>query len=221
MEKLYYKALTGSRLLGIHTDKSDIDFVIISTESAQYWASMRERGEDFFPRSPAKFIQEVFETTGVWNAWRIIGVLFTEPVVCTPFSEYLTANREQLVASNLKYFGDTVLKYCKKMSEQGNNTYPYGVIFPKRTIYCLIFLNAYIRYATEGIMFKDAFQIPSELKEFILGIRQGVIPYETQMQRLNEMLKNAEQVKEFYNKEPDLETFYRIKNEMKSLLDIN
>jgi hypothetical protein len=41
------------------------------------------------------------------------------------------------------------------------------------------------------------------------------------MEKLQSMLQQAKTVKEFYNKEPDLDIFYRIKNEMKILLDIN
>jgi hypothetical protein len=85
----------------------------------------------------------------------------------------------------------------------------------------MIFLNAYIRYATEDISFEEAFKLSEEFKEYLMGIRQQAIPYEEQMEKLKSMLAKAEEVKEFYNKEPDLDTFYKIKNEMQELLGIN
>jgi hypothetical protein len=75
--------------------------------------------------------------------------------------------------------------------------------------------------ATENILFEEALRLLEELKEFIMGIRYNKISYETQMEKLQSMLQQAKTVKEFYNKEPDLDIFYRIENEMKILLDIN
>ncbi len=142
--------------------------------------------------------------------------LFSTPVIETDFSNYLLANREKLFASNLPRFSSIFLTYIDVL--RSNET--LNKQNQKRIIHLLICVNAYIRYATENILFIEAFEPQEDLKQFILDIRHGLISYEEQMSKLQPMLDQLEQVKDFYNKEPDLETFYEIKKEMMTLLDL-
>ena len=219
-EITYYKALTGSRQFGINTECSDIDYTVITSNPTKLLKE-RVRGEDIHCFKPEVFLHLIFEDERHPDTWRALYALFSRPIIQTEFSKYFLLHREQIVQSNLPRFSTIFLEYIKHISAQGNNKIPLGKQFPKRTITSMIFLNAYIRYATENISFEEAFKLSEEFKEYLIGIRNKRVPYEDQMDRLNSMLKQAEEVKGFYDKEPDLETFYGIKNEMKSLLGIN
>jgi hypothetical protein len=219
-EAICYQALTGSRQFGTNLENSDTDYITITSNPVKL-LNERAKGIDLHCYKPESFIYLIFEDERHPDTWRAIYALFSEPVIETEFSKYFLANREQIVSSNLPRFSTIILEYIEHISAQGNNKIPLGVKFPKRTTTSMIFLNAYIRYATENISFEEAFKLSEEFKEYLMGIRQQAIPYEEQMEKLKSMLAKAEEVKEFYNKEPDLDTFYKIKNEMQELLGIN
>lgn len=219
-ETTYYKAITGSRQFGTNTEHSDTDYIVITSNPIKLLKE-RVRGEDLHCFKPDIFLHLIFEDERHPDTWRALYALFSHPTIETEFSKFFISHREQIVRSNLPRFSTIFIEYIKHMSAQGNNKIPLGEQFPKRTITSMIFLNAYIRYATENISFEEAFKLSQEFKEYLIEIRNKKVPYEAQMDRLNSMLKQADEVKEYYSKEPDLETFDGIKNEMQSLFGIN
>jgi hypothetical protein len=215
---MYYKALTGSQQLHIDIATSDTDWSIITNDIGN--KPIKCGNDNFHYHLTTDFISYVFDMQEFANAWKGIVTLFSEPVVETEFSRYLIETREELVASNLPRFGNILLDYAKIMSSQGKGKMELGRMFPKRTVYAVTFLNAYINYAMKETTFEEAFKLSDELIEFCRGIKLRAIPYEIQIKKLNSMLAEAESLKWFYDKQPDLVTFNRIKNEMKALLDI-
>lgn len=212
---MYYKALTGSRLYHSNTESSDIDIIVISNKPKSTFKNSDT--EDIIIHSPQQFIDYIFDKPTVSYVRKM--ALFSKPLVETDFSNYLIADREDLMKSNLRRYGDIHLNYAKDMICQSNNE--FWRRFPKRIIIAMRSLNEYINYASKDISFEESLKQSDELVEFIKGIKLRTIPYETQMEKLNSMLAEADSLKEFYNKKPDLVTFERIKNEMKELLDLN
>ena len=213
---MYYKGLTGSRQFDINTENSDTDYSVITNDIKNNYT--KSRNDDFHYLSPTEVISYIFEYNKWINAWKVIGTLFSNPVIETEFSRYLLEVREELIRSNLPRFGKIMLDYSKVMNPYNNGK--IGESPTKRTIYAIIFLNAYINYATKEISFEEAFKLSDELTEFIKGIRLKTIPCETQMEKLNSMMEEAKHLKRFYDKEPDLITFNKIKSNMKVLLNI-
>ena len=215
---MYYKALTGSQQLRINIATSDTDWSIITNDIRN--KPIKCGNDNFHYHLTTDFISYVFDMQEFANAWKGIVTLFSSPVLETEFSRYLLETREKLIASNLPRFGAILLDYAKIMSSQGNGKVKLGKQFPKRTVYAITFLNAYINYAMKETTFEEAFKLSDELIEFCRGIKLQAIPYEIQMEKLKSMLAEAESLKWFYDKEPDLDAFNKIKNEMKALLNI-
>lgn len=214
---MYYKGLTGSRQFNINTENSDTDYSVITKDIKNNYA--KSRNDDFHYLSPTEVIFYIFEDDKWINAWKVIGTLFSKPVIETEFSRYLLEVREELIRSNLPRFGKIMLAYSKVMNPYNNGKIGESPI--KRTMYTIIFLNAYINYATKETTFEEALQLSDELAEFVRGVRLQTVSYEAQMEKLNSMMEEAKCLKWFYDKEPDLVTFNRIKDKMKVLLDIN
>lgn len=213
---MYYKGLTGSRQFNINIENSDTDYSVITKDIKNNY--VKSRNDDFHYLSPTEVISYIFEDDKWINAWKVIGTLFSKPVIETEFSKYLLEIREELIRSNLPRFGKIMLDYSKVMNPYNNGK--IGESPTKRTAYAIIFLNAYINYATKEISFEEAFKLSDELTEFVRGIRLETIPCEIQMEKLNSMMEEAKNLKRFYDKEPDLITFNRIKSNMKILLNI-
>lgn len=214
---IYYKGLTGSCLFGINLANSDIDYIAITKTGA---INCIETKQDIFCHTPKTFITFLFEHNDLLLARLLFLTLFSKPVILTEFSEYILENREKLMRSNLSRFGQILYIYIQTLSNLSKGEIINDKINPKKTVYALIFSNAYIRYATEDITFEQALILPEELKLFIMDIRNGKISDEEQRKIRETIIQKIDSVKTFYDQEPDLDTFYRIKKEMMALLDI-
>lgn len=201
-------------MFNIQTETSDIDYIVINSDKRNIFKQMTNN-KDIHYRNAETFMKLLFHTKGTTNCMYNIGYLFTIPVVETRLSTYIIQHREELIASNLPYYEACLSRTIKALSKQH-----VGLDSRKRTAYALIWLNAYIQYATKNITFEEALKIPQDLYSFIMDMRYGHISYEEQINKLNSMLQQAEAVKEFYNKEPNLDTFYRIESEMRAILNI-
>lgn len=214
MSKIYLHNITGSHMFNIQIETSDIDYIIINADKRNIFKQVINN-QDIHYRNAETFMKLLFHTEGATNCMYNVGYLFTIPVVETKLSTYIIQHREELIASNLPYYEACLSRTIKALSKQH-----VGIDNCKRTAYALIWLNAYIQYATKNISFEEALKLPQDLYSFIMDMRSKRVPHEEQIKKLNSMLQQAEAVKEFYNKEPDLETFYRIESEMKAILNI-
>lgn len=209
---IYFKGLVGSRLYGSDVERSDTDIVVITNEPKDIEHCP---GQDIHRLSPREFISFVFDREpGNYNQF----CLFSKPVVETDLSKYLMENREELMRSNLRRFGDISYRYAQGMSYQGKNQ--RNRKFYPRTIRALRALNEYIRYAEEDISYEEAMKQPEEQIALVKGLKCGTVSYEEQMAYLQKQLARAEECKAFYDKEPDMATFERIRGETVVLLGL-
>lgn len=193
-------------------DNSDTDVVIIANEPENI---EHQSGKDIHYLSPKEFISIIFEKEpGNYNQF----CLFSKPIVETDFSKFLMENREELMRSNLRRFGGISFRYAQGMSYQGKNQ--LNRKFYKRTVLALRALNEYIRYATEDIPYEEAMKQPDEQITLVKGLKGGTVSYEEQMAYLQKQLARAEECKSFYDREPDMATFERIRGEMMALLGL-
>lgn len=209
---IYFEGLVGSRLYGSNVGNSDTDVVVVANEPENI---ERRPGKDIHWFSPEEYISTIFEKEpGNYNQF----CLFSKPMIETDFSKYLMENREELMRSNLRRFGGINYRYAQGMSHQGKNQ--LNRKFYKRTILALRALNEYIRYATENISYAEAMKQPEEQIALVKGLKGGTVSYEEQMAYLRKQLARAEECKPFYDREPDVATFDRIKGEMTALLGL-
>ena len=221
----YYCALVGSKRFGVDIERSDTDYVVlvlnVNEKTNKNFTHAQYNEHNYHYYRNAHFIENLFETENSVNPWYTLGTLFSIPVIETDFSKYLLENREALVKSNLRRFGNSLLNHVKIIGSRNSCNRAAGKRFLKSNIYAMLLLNAYINYAKNEITFEAAFKPSEELIKFIKGIRLGTVSYKDQIEKLNSMLAEAELFKSFYNKEPDLITFNKIKSDMKALLNVN
>lgn len=211
---VYYKGLVGSHLYGSGLDTSDIDYFVIADSRPE-----RIEGVDIFCTSPQKFVQRMFDIV-IPDYPKQMQHLFSKPVIETEFSEYLLSNREDLIRSNLPRCDKILFSYAQRVSS-GNFTHLMRTIpWNKAMINALRCMNEYINYAKNDISYKEAMKQSDDILEFIKGIKMGTVSPKEQLNMLNSMMHESWTYRDFYNKEPDLFTFKRIKSEMKSILDL-
>lgn len=205
---MIYKGLTGSRLFGSALENSDYDIFLVGGKKE---GAELEPGENAHWLMAERFINDIFEKTSP-SSTRLFAEIFSRPLIESPAATFLVENRELLLRSNLRRFGGIIYKYAVGLSYQGAEQ--WGKLYPKRTVYAIRGFNEYIRYATEDIPFSEAMLQQGELLELVKGIKARTVPYEEALPVLDELAKKAEACRDFWNKEPDLETFARLKKEM-------
>lgn len=212
---IYFKGLAGSRLYGSNTETSDTDIVVVADNGESI---ERQYGEDILWNSPQDQFSYIFDDSPVSYIRK--NNLFSQPLIETDFSNYVLEHREELTRSNLRRFGYINYHFAQGMAYQGKGKRQLNRAFPKRTILALRALNEYIRYATEDISYEEATKQPEEQIALVKGLKEKTVSYEEQMAYLQKQLARAEECKAFYDKEPDMETFLKIKGEMKELLGL-
>lgn len=203
---MIYKGLTGSRLFGSELENSDYD--IFAVGDCNEFGKI-EIGLEFHWLTAKRFLQDIFEKP-MPCSHRLFAELYSKPLIESPAATFLVENREALLQSNLKRFGGIIYKYATIMSG------PPELFdrFPKRTVYAIRGFNEYIRYATEDIPFSEAMLQQGDLLELVKSIKAKTVSYEEILPVLNELAKKAEVCRDFWDKEPDMETFERLKKEM-------
>ena len=224
--KIYFVGLTGSKLLNTNIQKSDVDYIVLTNNPNDVIRQSKPYYVDLICNWSNAFWYQVFTSeydTIAANGWSIIGNLCSPAIINTPLSIYLDNNVETLIQSNLPHFGKIILNYVNYIVDNLDFNKWGEEKTKKRIMYALIFMNAYIRYATEAeIEFRQAFRpLPSDLQKFIVDMRNGNIPKSIYLEKLYNTLDKANAIKSFYDKaQPDLETFNKIKLDIKNLLEI-
>lgn len=206
---MIYKGLTGSRLFGSNLETSDWDFFLVGIPEERELAG--QKGQDAHWVPAENFIHDVFDHP-MPSSTRLFAELFSKPLMESEAATFLVENRELLMQSNLRRFGNIIYTYALGLSYQG--AAQWGKRFPKRMVYAIRGLNEYIRYATEDVPFSEAMLQKGELLEFVKAIKARTVSYEEQIEVVNGLLAEAEKCKAFWDREPDLATFKRIKDEM-------
>ena len=208
---IYNEIIAGSRAYGLEIEGSDIDLCRVAEE----WNIGGYEGEYNLIQVPRdEFIKRAFLTylQPYYIQWWFPLLFRTQNEI----ARYIKENREHFVESNSRLVYKRLHDFSDRLYVHADQIYQG---YPKRMAYSTLFYAILTRYA-EGRSFADAFHLDGEIQQQLLAMRRREVPLEEAI-ALNRAYKDkADAVFDFYDRDPDMEYIYGLRDTLCDLLGI-
>lgn len=207
-----YRAICGSRSYGLETETSDYDVVLSSIVDAEL-PNCRAHN---IKLSEDQFLKRLLLLE---NDAAYVQILYPrELLIDTETVRYILKNRESIIRANLDRIYSA---YMRKADGLSTDLEIWWKQYPKRAAYSCLFYNTLHRFATQDILFEEAFKPNEDFRQWLLAVRRNEIPKEEILLRNRELRNNAIKVAGNFVGKEDVSILNHTIQDMNEMLGTN
>lgn len=186
---MIYKTICGSRSYGLELPTSDYDIVVCGENNIK--SDIPHSHEIII--KPENFHKKLLLLTD--DAYDMQLYFPSEILISSELSDYIDVHKEEIISANLNRVYSSHMRKANGLSVDLDK---WGIRYPKRSAYSCLFYDTIYRYATQDIVFENAFKPDEDFKQWLLLVKKREIPIEEILKRNEELRKRAESVSDFY-----------------------